>query len=40
MHEGTITFVIDDHIEWAGVAWENGKPCAECCRKMKLVRKK
>ena len=39
MHEGTITFVDDDHIEWSGVAWEGGKPC-DCCPGMKLVRKK
>lgn len=40
MHEATLTFVDDDHLEVAGVAWENGKPCAECCGVMKLVRKK
>jgi hypothetical protein len=40
MHEGTVTFVDDDHIEVDGVAWENGKPCAECCAGLKLVRKK
>jgi hypothetical protein len=39
MHEGTITFLDDDHIEWAGCAWEGGKPC-EACTIMKLVRKK
>jgi hypothetical protein len=40
MHEGTITFVDDDHIEWCGVCWEDGKPAKghECG--MKLVRKK
>jgi hypothetical protein len=40
MHEGTITFVDDDHIEWCGVAWKDGKPVKghEC--NMKLVRKK
>ena len=40
MHEGTITFTDDDHIEWSGVCWEGGKPCIghEC--NMKLVRKK
>ena len=26
MHEGTLTFVDDDHIEFSGVAWEGGKP--------------
>src|SRR5436853_7010664 len=39
MHEGTITFVDEDHIEWSGVAWEGGKPC-DMCTTMKLVRKK
>ncbi len=39
MHEGTITFVDENHIEWSGVAWEGGKPC-ESCTTMKLVRKK
>jgi hypothetical protein len=40
MHEGTITFVDDDHIEWCGVCWEGGKPAKghECG--MKLIRKK
>jgi hypothetical protein len=39
MHEGTITFLDDDHIEWKGVAWDGGKPC-DMCTAMKLVRKK
>jgi hypothetical protein len=39
MHEGTITFLDDDHIEWSGVAWEGGKPC-DACTTLKLVRKK
>jgi hypothetical protein len=40
MHEGTITFVDDDHIETCGVCWKGGKPVKghECG--MKLVRKK
>lgn len=39
MHEGTLTFIDDDHIQISGVAWEDGKPMGECgC--MKLVRKK
>jgi hypothetical protein len=40
MHEGTITFVDDDHMEWCGVCWQGGKPVKgpECG--MKLVRKK
>src|SRR5258707_575053 len=40
MHEGTITFVDDDHIEWCGVAWKDGKPDAGHLCQMKLVRKK
>jgi hypothetical protein len=40
MHEGTLTFLDEDHIEFSGVAWEGGKPAKghECA--MKLVRKK
>jgi hypothetical protein len=40
MHEGTLTIIDDDHIEWSGVCWEGGKPAKghEC--QMKLVRKK
>ena len=40
MHEGTLTFVDDDHLEMAGVAWEGGKPSEKHCGTMKLVRKK
>lgn len=40
MHEGTITFIDDDHIEIAGVAWVNGKPAEDKCGTMKLIRKK
>jgi hypothetical protein len=40
MHEGTITFVDADHIEWSGCAWVNGKPAENHCITMKLVRKK
>ena len=40
MHEGTITFVDDDHIEWSGVCWEGGKPADGPAFHMKLVRKK
>jgi hypothetical protein len=39
MHEGTITFVDDDHIEICGSCWEGGKPVKASCD-MKLVRKK
>jgi hypothetical protein len=40
MHEGTVTFVDDDHIEWSGVCWEGGKPADGSACNMKLVRKK
>lgn len=40
MHGGTLTIVDDDHIEFAGEAWENGKPSETHCACMKLVRKK
>jgi hypothetical protein len=40
MHEGTLTFIDDDHIEFGGVAWVNGKPAQDHCPTMKLVRKK
>ncbi len=40
MHEGTITFIDDDHYEFSGVAWENGKPLEGMKCQMKLVRKK
>jgi hypothetical protein len=41
MHEATLTFIDNDHIEVAGVAWVGGAPAKEqCCDGMKLVRKK
>src|SRR5262245_38154210 len=40
MHEGTITFVDDDRIESAWVAWKDGEPDSEHKVEMKLVRKK
>src|SRR5438132_1450510 len=40
MHEGTLTFVDADHIQFSGVAWVGGKPAEDTCAKMKLVRKK
>jgi hypothetical protein len=40
MHEGTLTFVDDDHIQFSGVAWVGGKPAEDHCATMKLVRKK
>jgi hypothetical protein len=40
MHEGTLTFIDDDHIQWSGVCWEGGKPLEGHCPVFKLVRKK
>jgi hypothetical protein len=40
MHEGTLTFIDDDHIEFNGVAWAGGKPAEDHCATMRLVRKK
>jgi hypothetical protein len=40
MHEGTVTFIDDDHIEVQGVGWVDGKPAPDHCVKLKLVRKK
>ncbi|MBO0699630.1 MAG: hypothetical protein J2P46_14640 [Zavarzinella sp.] len=39
MHGGTLTIIDDDHIEFAGEAWEGGKPSPDHCGCMKLVRK-
>jgi hypothetical protein len=40
MHEGSITFIDDDHLEVFGVLWDGGKPVKEHEHKMKLIRKK
>jgi hypothetical protein len=40
MHGATLTILDKDTIEIAGIAWEGGKPSAEMCGTMKLVRKK
>jgi hypothetical protein len=40
MHEGTLTFVDDDHLEVNGVAWVGGKADTDHCCQLKLVRKK
>jgi hypothetical protein len=40
MHEGTITVVDDDHIEWWWQAWQDGKPADGHKIALKLVRKK
>ncbi len=40
MHSSTVTFIDDDHIEIAGEAWQDGKPCADHCGMVKLIRKK
>jgi hypothetical protein len=40
MHEGTITIIDDDHVEWTGVCWNEGKPDKSHECGMKLIRKK
>ena len=40
MHEATLTFIDDDHIEVKGTGWENGAPAKDMCCGQKLVRKK
>jgi len=40
MHEGTLKFIDDDHVEFSGAAWVNGKPAEDHCTTMKLVRQK
>jgi hypothetical protein len=40
MHEATLTFIDDDHIEVSGVCWEGGQPSKGPQCNMKLVRKK
>jgi hypothetical protein len=40
MHEATLTFVDDDHVELCGTAWVNGAPDKDSCCGLKLVRKK
>jgi len=40
MHEGTLTFLDDDHIESAWVGYKDGKPADGHKMTMKLVRKK
>ncbi|HEV3144631.1 MAG TPA: hypothetical protein VGZ47_12150 [Gemmataceae bacterium] len=40
MHEGTVTIIDDDHMEFSGCAWVNGKPAEDHCPTFKLVRKK
>jgi hypothetical protein len=40
MHEGSITFTDDDHIEWAWQAYQNGKPLEDHKLVLKLARKK
>ena len=37
---GVLPFVDDDHVEFGGEAWEDGKPSKDHCGTMKLVRKK
>jgi hypothetical protein len=40
MHEATLKFIDEDHIEVNGIGWENGAPAKEMCCGLKLVRKK
>jgi hypothetical protein len=40
MHEATLTFVDDDHIEVKGTGWANGAASPDMCCGTKLVRKK
>ncbi|MFL5328246.1 MAG: hypothetical protein ACJ8C4_04975 [Gemmataceae bacterium] len=40
MHEGSVTFIDDDHIESSWQAYQNGKPAGDQKMTMKLVRKK
>jgi hypothetical protein len=40
MHEGTITWVDDDHITWQWAAYQNGKPLEDHKMALNLVRKK
>ena len=40
MHEGSITIVDDDHIEWQWSGYNNGKPAEGHGVSMKLARKK
>ena len=40
MHEATLNFIDDDHIEVKGIGWENGAPAKEMCCGLTLVRKK
>jgi hypothetical protein len=40
IHEGSITFVDDDHIDWSWVGYQDGKPAEGHTIAMKLVRKK
>ena len=40
MHEGSITWVDDDTIQWSWAGYKDGKPAAGHGVSMKLVRKK
>src|SRR5262245_22631218 len=37
MHEATLTFIDDDHIEVKGIGWENGAPAKDMCCGLTLV---
>jgi hypothetical protein len=40
MHEGSITFIDDDHLEWKWVGYQDGKPAEGHVVALKLARKK
>jgi hypothetical protein len=40
MHEGSITWIDDDHIEWSWVGYKDGKPASDHKVALKLARKK
>ncbi len=40
MHGAVVTIIDEDHVQIEGESWEGGKPSAENCGTLKLVRKK
>lgn len=38
MHSAVLKFIDDDHFEVEGIGWDGGKPAADMCSGMKLVR--
>ncbi len=39
MHSSTLTFVDENHVEIAGEAWKDGKPCEDHCGTVRIARK-